>query len=33
MVPPEIAKALSWENPPADIVTFERREIVHRPPE
>ena len=32
-VPSEIAKALNWENPPADIVTFERREIVHRPPE
>ena len=33
MVPPNIAQALAWDNPPADIVPFERREIVHRPPE
>jgi Family of unknown function (DUF6176) len=33
MLPPRIAQARGWENPPADVVPFERREIVHRPPE
>ena len=33
MVPPNIARSLGWDNPPADIVSFERREIVHRPPQ
>ena len=33
MVPPNIAHSLSWNNPPADIVPFERREIVHGPPD
>jgi hypothetical protein len=33
MVPDSIAQALGWENPAADVIPFERREIVHRPPE
>jgi hypothetical protein len=33
MVPPKIAQALDWEKPPADIVRFEQREIIHRRPE
>ena len=33
MVPAKIARALDWENPAADILPFERREIVHRPRE
>jgi hypothetical protein len=33
MVPPNIARALRWDRPAKDIVPFERREIIHRPPE
>ena len=33
MVPPKIAQAMDWDNPPVDIVNFEHREIVHRHPE
>jgi len=33
MVPPNLAEALGWDRPSADVVPFERREIVHRPPE
>ncbi len=33
MVPPYIAHAIGWDNPSADIVSFEQREIIHRKPE
>ena len=33
MVPPKIAQILGWDNPPAHIAPFERREIIHRKPE
>jgi len=33
MVPARIARALDRENPAADVIPFERREIVHRPRE
>jgi hypothetical protein len=29
-VPPPIAQAMAWPNPPAAAVAFERREIIHR---
>jgi hypothetical protein len=33
MLPRNIAEAMEWENPSADSVAFEHREIIHRRPE
>ena len=33
MVPPNIARAIGWDNPSTDTLPFERREIIHRKPE
>jgi hypothetical protein len=33
MLPHNVAQAIGWDHPSSDIVTFERREIIHRKPE
>ena len=32
MIPDEIARAMGWDNPPEDAVSFARKEIIHRRP-
>lgn len=32
MLPDTVSTCLGWPDPPADVITFERREIIHRPP-
>ncbi|MBL8063672.1 MAG: hypothetical protein JNK32_11665 [Anaerolineales bacterium] len=33
MVPHKVAAAMDWDNPSADVVPFERRELIHYRPE